>query len=136
MANPTCTSTTWIENAAAYTGVGNGGSLDPKQQKALELHAMALELAAIGGTDYTAALETTLIEDADAIAAYMNEDQLCAAKIAICYANADSAGAADPGSITDKLEAVKSLVLFDCQRLDKAWTLLRCQLGRAKDYVQ
>ena len=131
MANPVCTATTWFENGKDYTIP----FINPKQQKALELHALALELAAIGGTDYTADL-TALVAASEALAAFANPDQITAANIAICYANAVSAGAADPGTIGDKLEATKSMVLYDDERLRKACTLLRCELGRAKNYVQ
>jgi hypothetical protein len=131
MANPVCTATTWFENGKEYTIP----FINPKQQKALELHAMALELAAIGGTDYTADL-TVLVDDSEVLAGFANPDQITAANIAICYANATEAGATVPAAIGDKLDATKSIVLYDDERLRKACTLLRCKLGRAEAYPQ
>jgi hypothetical protein len=131
MANPVCTTTIWIDNAKEYTS----HFLNPKQQKCLELHAMALELAAIGGTDYTADLPS-LITASEDLAGFMTEDQITAANISICYANAVEAGATVPAAIGDKLAAVKEMVLYDDERLRKACTLLRCKLGRAESYPQ
>jgi hypothetical protein len=131
MANPTCTTTVWVENAADYTQ----HFINTKQQKCLELHAMALELAAIGGTDYTADL-TALITAAEELAGFMSCDQITAANVSICYANAAEAGALVPAATNDKIAAIKELVLYDDERLKRAWTLLRCKLGRAEAYEQ
>lgn len=130
MANPTCNATTWITNAASY----QQAALNRKFQHGLRIHAKALQLAAIGGSDYTADLNS-LVEASEVLAGGMSDDQVMAASIAIGYANAVSAGAVEP-NLTNKLEAIKSIVLHDEHKLCKAELLLDCELGRAKAYPQ
>lgn len=116
--------TTWVEGASDY-----GAHLcNPKMQKALSIDAMALELAAVGGTDYTADYES-LIAASDALSKWMNPDQLKAAEVAIDYANATGAGASVEATLTLKLENAKKLLCYDEQTLDRARLYLKGALG-------
>lgn len=132
MANPVCGSTTWIDNAACYTQL----TLDPMKQKALRAYAMALELAAIGGTNYLDTLSTTLITDAVQTVCAITKDQRTAAYISIAFANATTAGASVPATLDLKLDAVKCLATIDPEEMDKVLLLLTCKLGVHKAYVQ
>lgn len=118
------TSSEWIENAGAYQHF----NLNPKQQLALKAHAMAIELAAIGGTDYTSDFES-LIQASDTLNHWINPDQMMAAEIAIHYANATNAGGSPPAAIGDKLEEAKKLICYDEGRLKKAVVYLTGALG-------
>jgi len=117
-------SSEWIEDAGAYQHF----NLNPKQQLALKIHAMATELAAIGGTDYTADFES-LIAASDGLNHWINPDQMKAAEIAIHYANATNAGGSPPSAIGDKLEEAKKLCVYDVTRLEKACVYLTGAMG-------
>lgn len=132
MANPTCSATTLVTNAADFTGA----VLNPKQKKALLLYAKALELAAMGGTDYTAALATTMLSDAAALEIGLSQDERDAARINLAFVNATAAGASVPASLQTKLLNLGLLVDADDQLLDQADVLLTCKLGVHKAYPQ
>ena len=105
MSNPTCSTTTLITNAACY----RQSSIDPIQQQALLIYGKVLELAAIGGTDYTAALTTTLLTDAAPVVGALSADNVTAANISTQFVNAAAAGASVPSTIQSKIAAVKCL---------------------------
>ena len=132
MANPICTATTLITNGACY----RQSSINPIQQKALLIYAKVLELAAIGGIDYTAELVGDLLTDS--ACPPTEPDNIRAANVAVAFANATSAGATVPDTIQTKIDAVKCLqnVSGGLERLEQIDLLLNCQLGRAKSYVQ
>lgn len=109
--------------------------LAEKQQKTALIYAMALELAALGGTDYTAALSTTLLSDAASLACGMDEPHRMAALVKIAFNNAESAGASIPGEIA-VTEAASCLSEADTKALDEAYLLLSCLLGRHAAYPQ
>ena len=134
MANPTCSTTTLITNAACY----RSSSIDPIQQKSLLIYGKILELAAIGGTDYTAAMTSTLLTDTSALTGPLSQDDLTAANISTQFVNAAAAGASVPDTIQNKIAAVKCLQhlpggMLALNRID---ALLNCKLGRAKAYPQ
>lgn len=131
MSNPTCTAAELIDNAKNYTSE----TLNPQQRAALLIHAQVLELATLGGDDYSATIDTTLIEDAESLARAMTEDQLQAARIQIAYNNADAAGAAVP-DLDTKLSATSRLALADPKTLHDIALLLACKLGVHKAYPQ
>lgn len=132
MAAPIC------DNASLRTGAVCfiNGPQSPFQQKALLVYAKALQLAAIGGTDYTEVLSTTLLADASALACGMDEPHRIAAYINLAFLNAASAGATVPASIQDKADAVRCLINADPEALDEADLLLTCQLGYSAAYPQ
>jgi len=132
MANPICSATTLITNGACY----RTSSINIVEQKALLIYAKVLELAAIGGTDYTAQLTGTLLT-ASACPPY-EPDNIRAGNVAVAFANAASAGAVVPSTIQTKIAAVKCLKNVDggLARLEQIELLLNCKLGRHKNYVQ
>lgn len=132
MANPTCTTATNTTDAACY----NGRILNPAQQWALLVYAKVLELAAIGGTDYTNALTTTLLTDA--ACPPTTEDAIMAANINVAFNNAAAAGATVPSTISLKLNAVRCLqyVPGGVEKLKRIDLLLNCKLGVSKAYPQ
>lgn len=132
MADPVCTAASLMDAAHQFTLQ----TLSPTQQEALKIHAQVLELAAIGGTDYSAVMATTLIEDAETLARAMTSDQVKAAHIQVAYNNAAEAGATVPADLNDKLEASKHVALLDPKTLEDIGLLLRCKLGRAEGYPQ
>lgn len=132
MANPTCSATTLVTEAASY----RLGVLNPKQQKALLLYAKALELAAIDGTDYTSVMDSTLLSAAASLEIGLSPDDRTAARIALAFTNATAGGASVPATLQAKLEAVANLVNADDDLLDRADVLLTCNLGVHKDYPQ
>jgi len=118
------TTAVWIEGGSDYTPQ----NCNPKMREALNIHAMALELAAIGGTDYSTDFES-LIAASDALNHYMNPAAIEAAEVSINYANATAAGASPPAAIGDKLEAAKALLHYDDERLKRAKLFLKGALG-------
>ena len=125
MANTAVTSQTeWVDGASDYTQ----HFCNPHMQEALNVYAMALELAAVGGTDYSSDLES-LIAASDAVSNYMNPDQLRAAEVNINFQNATNAGASVPSAIGDKLEACKTLLHYDLPRVLRAKQFLKGSLG-------
>ena len=135
MANPTCTSTQVVDQAACYLQ----SAIQPSQQRALYLYARSLELKAIGGTDYTAALTTILLTDAQALTCKLNDDQIMAAKINLAFINAAAAGASVPATLAEKVAVINclnDLVQQDDQLAKLVDLLLTCQLGIHKPYVQ
>jgi hypothetical protein len=102
----------------------------------LNLYAKILELDAIGGTDYTTALTTTLLTDAASVICGMTPEQRLAARINLAFTNATAAGAEVPSTMKLKLEAISCLVNVDDETLDKADLLVTCKLGVHKAYTQ
>jgi hypothetical protein len=133
MANPTCSTTTLVTDAAPFR---RDSEINPKQQKCLLIYAMALELNAIGGTNYTSSLATTLVSDAATLTIGMTRDELTAALINLGFVRATAAGASVPAPINTKLSNLGLLVQVDDLLLEKIFVLLTCKLGVHKAYVQ
>lgn len=132
MAVPVCNDVNLKSGAVCYlTNV-----INPTQQKALLIYAKALELAAIGGTNYANALATGLVSDAVSMTCGMDEANRDAARVNLAFINAANAGAAVPGSINAKLIAVRCLEHIDPKVLDSMDLLLTCRLGIHADYPQ
>lgn len=130
MANPSCTS---IVANTAYTQIGG---ITKKQQRALLIYANALQLAAIGGTDYTASLATTLLSDAAAAVDPLTDDDMQSAWIDLAFKQAAAAGASVPATMAAKVTAVARLAYATDEQLDQAELLLECKLGVSKAYPQ
>lgn len=134
MANPTCDKTNLITNAAPYM---QGAGIDDKRQMVLLIYAMLLELAAIGGTDYTVAGgREQMMQDAATLEIGETNDELDAGLISIAFNRATAAGASVPATLTLKLAAVPRLPCNDDMLLKKAFILLTCKLGVHKAYPQ
>jgi hypothetical protein len=130
MANPTCTRDTLVASSKCFT-VKN---LEPHHRDALLVYFMVKELAAIGGTDYSAALTSTLLTDSVALAKTLNADERSAAVLAIAYNNAVAAGASVSTNINTLMGNIKCLV--NVPDLEAMKLLLLCKLGVHKSYTQ
>jgi hypothetical protein len=108
--------------------------LNPRQWKAAMVYLMALELKAMGGTDYTSALTTTLIDDSAAIQD-LNENQRQIARLQIQWNNASANGASMPASV-DALNALTACCVDAVPDLDLLILWLSCKLGQHEDYPQ
>ncbi len=131
MANPICNI-----SSVLTTCYRSPGAITPKQQKALLIYAKMLQLKAIGGTDYTGKLTTTLLSDAATFSCGAEEDDLKAARIKIEFDKAIALGATVPETISAKQAFINCLVEADPAALDEADTLLTCKLGVPKAYPQ
>lgn len=101
------------------------------------VYGMILELAAIGGTDYSAAL-ATLLSDTAQLTGSLGKDELMAGLIARQFANATAAGASVPDTLADKMSAIACLQNLPSSPLQlyQIYLLLFCKLGVHKAYVQ
>ena len=131
MANPTCSRASLM----AAAGCLKSPVLNSHQQQAMLIYFMASQLKAIGGTDYTSALSTTLVTDSDCLKTlYPGERD--AVRLVIEENNANSAGAALSTSINTLMKAIACLQNVDANTMEVMEIYLRCQLGRAKSYPQ
>lgn len=132
MANPTCSATTFNTNASCY----NLNTLNEAQQWSLLVYAKVLELAAIGGTDYTNALKTDL--QTDSACPPQNRADIMAAQVNVAFNNAADAGASIPATVSDALSLAACLqyVPGGVERLQRIDLLLNCKLGVHKSYPQ
>jgi hypothetical protein len=119
------TQTEWVDGASKYTRQ----NLNAKEQLALCIHAMSIELGAVGGTNYVTNGFESLIAASDAVSNYMNPDALCAAEVAIRYADAANAGGSVPATVDAKLLAAVKLLHYDEDRLRRAKLYLEGALG-------
>lgn len=131
MANPTCTKANLVAGMACYKGT----RLSTHDQQTRLVYFKVLQLAAIGGTDYTSAVNT-LFADANTLACGFQPDDYDAANVRIQENNAGSAGATIPSTQAALADAVKCYKKFDERQLKQANLLLDCALGRAKSYPQ
>lgn len=123
---PTCTTASLFE-----TNVGFVKGLDPVQRKAALLYYMALELAAIGGTDYTATMTTDLISDTNDLFEKASPDMLEIALLNIAANNAEAAGADLPATLNE-LNAATACCFQNAPTpgMDKIYLFLLCKLGQ------
>lgn len=128
--NPTCTKAGLL--APCYL---SPGPITPKEQKALLLKAMMLELAAIGGTDYNGRL-SLMLQDAATLACGMGEEDIRAGLVQIAYNRASAVGGQVPVGIQAQIKSVLCLIEADERQLDETLLLLTCKLGVHKSYPQ
>lgn len=130
MANPTCTAFTLVESSPCLSGE----VLPENDQQAIRIWFMVKELQALGGTNYSAALDSTLITDAVNLADTMNLSERRTALMTIYRQNAVAAGASIPSDINQVRDAVKCLRNY--QDLNAVELLMLCKLGVHKAYPQ
>ncbi len=124
MAVPVCT-----RNGLAATNPGFGlDGLNKTQYTAALIALKVLTLEAIGGTDYTDSMTTTLIKDAVNLTGSMDPNQRRIARLTIAYNNAVAAGADVPSDLSD-LNALTACCLQSYGDLDSILILLDCKLG-------
>lgn len=108
--------------------------LSERQQQAVRIWFMVKELQALGGTNYSATLASTMILDAVNLADTMNLSERRTAVMAIYRDNAVEAGASIPSDTNTLLNEVKCFI--NHPDLDAVELLLLCKLGTHKAYPQ
>lgn len=131
MAAPVCTRDSL---AVQNPGFGLAG-LNQRQYQAAAIYFRVLELAAMGGTDYRAVLNTTLINDAKQLVGTMNANQRRIAQLNIARNTAIAAGASVPASV-NALNALTACCFQSYADLESILILLQCLLGVHKAYPQ
>lgn len=134
MANPTCTVASFTAGAACFKPYGAA------QRQSILVYYLTQELAANGGTDYTAQLGSGGTLEAAALCFRNLPWESCPPSVyelLIAYNNAISAGASAAAAGSDALE-----VAIQCNKnfpeADKSAQILflYCSLGRHADYPQ
>jgi hypothetical protein len=120
--SPVCTEVALNAAATCY----KEGVMDGKKRLAIQVYTMMLELAALGGTDWSADSGGLLA----ASCAFRKQTMAGrdAMLTAIFAANAEGAGASVP-DFSDAVEAVNCLLNYDVDALDAMWNQLICSLG-------
>lgn len=129
MANPVCTTASLITACFKCP-------LQEKQRMAFKIWFMVNELAALGGTDYTAALGTTLLDDANDLISQMTRDDRAVAELSIAFNNAVEAGATLSSDVDTLMGEARLLMDASPDTLQQMYLLLLCKLGVHKDYPQ
>lgn len=131
MANPTCTKANLTAGKACL-----GGPLLTNHQMLTRLVYMKmLELAAIGGTNYTSDAESLNVA-ANALTCGFQPNDMISAYVTIASNNATAAGASVPATKQALAAAVACFEDFTDFQLQQADILLTCALGRGKTYPQ
>lgn len=123
---PTCTRDTLISGAACL----NGNSLSDPQRQARKVWFMAKQLAAVGGTDYTADIDS-LNTAANGLTCGMSLDDFKSSEAVIELNNAVAAGASVNTDKDSLANDVKCLENYSALSLKQMELLLRCALGEA-----
>lgn len=134
MARPSadaCSRATFTED------VGCLQNFNSNERKALFIYFAVLELAALGGEDYTGELgpDGALVEDSacnNTLDPYQKE----LAALLIAQNNASDAGATVPDTNSELAEAIACLKNQPPAMLDSMLLLVQCQLGRHAAYPQ
>lgn len=119
---PTCT-----RESLFTANPGYAKSFSPIQRRAAMLYLMALELAAIGGTDYTAVMNTTLVDDTKQLFGQATPEMLDIAAMNIAANNAEAAGADVPDTLA--LLNAATGCCFENAQMDQIYLFLLCALG-------
>lgn len=134
MARPSetaCTRATFTDDVACLL------NFDANQRKALMIYFNVLELAALGGEDYTAELgpDGTLATDS-ACNATLDPLQKDLALLLVNQNNASDAGATVPTTNTGLAAAIACLSNYPAGMLDAMLLNVQCQLGRHAAFPQ
>jgi len=128
---PTCTRDNLISGAACY----REPVVNKHDAQARLVYFKVLQLQAIGGTDYRAAVNTLFV-DANTLTCGFQPSDFDGAKLVIAANNATSAGASVPSTRATLADAAKCYESFSDFQLKQANVLLDCLLGRGKSYPQ
>lgn len=121
---PTCTRASLISNSACF----NGTRLSEHDQMVRRVYFDMLQLAALGGTNYSSAI-STMAADANTLSCGFQPDNFDAAELVIASNNATAAGATVPTGAT-LADAVKCLDNYTDYQLKQMQLLLYCKLGK------
>lgn len=122
---PTCTRADLIADRACFSGT----RLSEHDQLVRRVYFDLLQLAAIGGTDYSDDI-SGLNVDANTLSCGFQPDDFAASELVIASNNATAAGATVPDDI-DLAAAVNCLKNYTDFQLKQMKLLLYCQLGEA-----
>lgn len=132
MANPLCTQASIITGATCFF------NFNAQDRAAIQIYLNSIELAAIGGTNYTLGSGGTL--SLASVCLKQLENQVFRApspyEVFIQSNNATSAGASIPADPTAYAAAIACLKNFPEQDLAAMQLQLLCELGRHKSYPQ
>lgn len=131
MANPTCTRATLISGMSCLSG----NLLSPHDKLVRRVYFDLLQLAAIGGTDYSADIPGMNV-DANSLTCGFQPDNWSSAELVIASNNATAAGASVPSTKDTLATAVRCLDNYTDEQLKAMQLLLYCKLGRGKAYPQ
>lgn len=132
---PTCTSISALISAQpCFTAT----TLNARERKSLLIWFRAKELAAVGGTNYTSVLASTLISDATTFAGrayndsqtFFGQSEFATAQLVIEKNNAVAAGATIASDIDDLMVSIAPLSKATEWQLDAALLMLMCKLGK------
>lgn len=134
MARPSetaCTRATFTEDVACLK------NFNSHQRRALMVYFMVLELAALGGEDYTAQLgpDGTLADDSKCNLT-LDPTQQALALLLVSQNNASDAGATVPATNTALATAIACLQNQPPAMLEAMYLTVFCQLGRHAAYPQ
>jgi hypothetical protein len=103
--------------------------LTQRQLDSLRIWFMAKELAANGGTNYTAVLASTLLTDSNSYAQNLKPDQRVTASLVIDKSNATTAGASIASDPDELMASIAPLSKATDAQLEAMTLLLKCKLG-------
>jgi len=130
MSNPVCAQSNILTQCYITPG-----AINPKQQKALKIYANLLQLAAIGGKNYTGRFGL-LLSDAATLGCGMLQPDRDSSRVHIAFLQAAAAGAVVPVGINAKQAQINCMVAWNDQQMDEVDLLLQCALGVHKAYPQ
>lgn len=126
-----CTRATFTDDVACLQ------NFNRHQRRALLIYFGALELAALGGEDYTAELGPDgTLATASACNLTLDQCQQDLSLLLIGQNNADDAGATVPATKDDLAAAIACLQDQPPAMLDAMWLTISCALGRHAAYPQ
>ena len=131
MAAPVTNVDTLINASACYSGQ----KLGLADQKSIQVYLLAVQLAAIGGTNYVGNLERLLLNDS---VCYQNKQpaELRQIELQIDYNNAVNAGGVISTDVSDQLAQAACIRNAQIEQLDGMILYLMASLGYAKTYPQ
>lgn len=134
MANPVCGVSSYDPGCSQLTNI------TVKELKAQIVYLMALQLAAIGGTDYTQTLATTLYQDSQTGTIGFDKSHVLSAEVDVWLNKANAALTAGSGGTApgfqDRMTIIACILNIPEADLDKMKLWLLCNLGRSAPYPQ
>lgn len=124
-----------VDTLLNASGCYSGQVLGLNDQKALAVYLLAVQLAAVGGTNYVGSLDDNLMADS---VCWQNKQpaEMVQLDLEIDYNNAVAAGGTVSTDISTQLAQVCRLRHADLAQLDGMLLYLKASLGYAKTFPQ
>ena len=124
-----------VDTLLNASGCYSGQTLGLADQKTLIIYLMAVQLAAVGGTNYVGVFDTTLLSDS---VCWTNKQpaELTQLELEIQYNNAVNAGGSVSTDVSTQLAQVCRLRNAQLSQLDGIILYLQASLGYAKTFPQ